>query len=121
MTPKFQSLNRALKHRFKFGQINCLSSQNISWLIVWCSMPFQQYFSYSAPIHAFLEFFQPVLCTIFFPRQWLLSQITIVKTTDSEEYRMNPVAVTNQSSERILAELGIEPATSSSQVGNATV
>ena len=38
---------------------------------------FQQYFNYiaaaSAPIHAFLEFFKPVLRTVFFPSRCLLS------------------------------------------------
>ena len=58
------------------------------------------YFSYmyiaaaSAPIHALLELFQPVLRTIFFPSHWLLSHITIVETTDSGERGMNPVAMT---------------------------
>ena len=45
-------------------------------------------------IHAFLEFFQPVLSTIFFPSHWLLSLITIVETNDSGERGMNPVAMT---------------------------
>ena len=58
----------------------------------------QMYFSdiatASAPIHAFLEFFLPVLRTIFFPSRWLLSHITIVETTDSGERGMNPVAMT---------------------------
>ena len=71
----------------------------------------------SAPIHAFLEFFHPVLCSVFFPSQWLLFQITIVETMDSGERGMNSVAVTinnpgipgsakvlsKESSERILA------------------
>ena len=48
----------------------------------------------SAPIHAYLEFFYPVLPTILFPRHWLLSHITIVETTDSGEKGMNPVAMT---------------------------
>ena len=48
----------------------------------------------SAPIHAFPEFFQPILHTIFFPSHWLLSQITIVETTRSGERGMNPVAMT---------------------------
>ena len=59
---------------------------------------FQQYFSYitaaSAPIHAFLEFFLPVLCTIFVPSHWLLSHVTIVETMDSVEGGINPVAMT---------------------------
>ena len=62
------------------------------------SRRFQRYFSYiaaaSAPIHAFLQFFLPVLRTIFFPSHWLLSQITIVETTDNGERGMNPVAMT---------------------------
>ena len=44
----------------------------------------------SAHIYAFLEFFKPVLRTIFFPSHWLLFLITIVETTDSGEGRMNP-------------------------------
>ena len=47
-----------------------------------------------APIHAFLEFFLPVLQTIFFSSHWLLSQISIVKTMDSGKRGMNPVATT---------------------------
>ena len=50
--------------------------------------------SASAPIHAFLEFFEAVLHTIFFPSHLLLSHITIVKTTDSSERGMNSVAMT---------------------------
>ena len=74
----------------------------------------------SAPIHAILEFFQPVLCTIFFPSHWLLSLITNVETTDSVE-RTNPVINDyHQSSERILAKQGIETETSCSQVRSAT-
>ena len=48
----------------------------------------------SAPIHAFLEFFLPVLCTIFFPSHWLLSDITIVETINRDERGMSPVAMT---------------------------
>ena len=48
----------------------------------------------SAPIHAFLEFFIPVLCTIFFQNHWLLCHITTVETMDSGESGMNPVAMT---------------------------
>ena len=48
----------------------------------------------SAPIHAFLEFFNPVRRTIFFPSHWLLSHILIVKNTDSGERAMNPVTMT---------------------------
>ena len=59
---------------------------------------FQQSFSYvtaaSAPIHPFLEFFKPVLCTIFFPGYWLLSHITIAKTTKNGESGINPVPMT---------------------------
>ena len=65
-------------------------------LIVWCLRPFSAVFLFivvaSAPNHAFLEFFQPVLHTIFFPRHWLLSHI--VETMDSSERGMNPVAMT---------------------------
>ena len=49
----------------------------------------------SAPTHAFLEFFQQVFSTIFFPSHWLLSHITIVETMDSHgETGMNPVTMT---------------------------
>ena len=62
----------------------------------------QQYFSNiahaatSAHFHAFLEFFKPVLHTIFLPNHWLLSHITIVETMDCGYYKreMNPVAMT---------------------------
>ena len=47
----------------------------------------------SAPIHAFLEFCQPVLRAIFFPSHWLLSHITTVETTGSDERGMYPVAM----------------------------
>ena len=59
---------------------------------------FHQYFSYiavaCAPMHAFLEFLQPVLSRILFPSHWMLSHITIVETMDSSERQINPVAVT---------------------------
>ena len=59
--------------------------------------PFQHYFSYimaaSAPIHAFLEFFRPVLCTTFFPHHWLLSHITIAETMNIIERGVDPVAM----------------------------
>ena len=48
----------------------------------------------SAPIHAFLEFFLPVLRTMFLASRWLLSHITIVETTESGERGMNPVTMT---------------------------
>ena len=48
----------------------------------------QQYFIFipaaSAPILAFLEFFQRVVCTIFFPSHCLLSHIIIVKIVREE-------------------------------------
>ena len=82
-------------HIFPYSQ--CILMENIV-LIVWCLMPFSTYFSCteeaSAPIHAFLEFSWPVLCSIFFPNHWLLSHINIVKTMDSRERGMNPVAMT---------------------------
>ena len=49
------------------------------------------------PVHLSMlssSFFKPVLHTIFFPSHWLLSHITIVKTMDSGERGMNPVAMT---------------------------
>ena len=47
-----------------------------------------------APTHAFLEFFLPVLHTVFFPRHWLPSHINIVETMASGERGMNPLAMT---------------------------
>ena len=70
---------------------------SVNWLyclygVVRC---FQQHFICiavaSASIHAFLEFFWPVLHTILLPSHWLLSHITTVKTTNSGERGMNPV------------------------------
>ena len=65
----------------------------------------------SAPIHDFLEYFLPILRSIFFPSHWLLSHITIVENLDRER---NESCRNNyhQSSDRILTESGIEPATS---------
>ena len=48
----------------------------------------------SAPIHAFLIFFSPVLSTISFSSHWLLSHITIAATTDSGQSRMNSFVMT---------------------------
>ena len=69
------------------------------------------------PIHAFLEFFLPVLSTIFFPSHWQLSYITIVKKLDSGERGMNPdpIAIISPQKEYWPC-LGIKPATSCSQV-----
>ena len=82
---------------------------------------FQQYVSNiasaSAPMDAFLEFLKPVLGTILFLSHWLLSQITIVKTMDSGERKFESCRNDyHQSSERILGEPEIEPATSCSHV-----
>ena len=59
---------------------------------------YQQYFSYitvaSAPIHAFLKFFETALRTIFFLSHRLLFHITNVETMDGNERGMNPVAMT---------------------------
>ena len=54
----------------------------------------------SAPIYAFLEFFLPVLSTIFFPSHWPLSHKTIVEAKNSAERGMNPIAVTIISSRK---------------------
>ena len=55
----------------------------IDWSIVCCLMPFSTlfklYHSSQCTYHAFLEFFLPALCTIFFASQWLLSHTTILK------------------------------------------
>ena len=64
----------------------------IVWYLTLFSVIMQQ--PGSAPIHAFLGFFKPVLRTRFFQGQRLLSHITIVETTDSCERGMNPVAMT---------------------------
>ena len=48
----------------------------------------------STIIHAFLEFFTPVLHTIFFSSHRMLSHITIVKVMDSCKREMNPVQMT---------------------------
>ena len=82
---------------------------------------FQQYASNiasaSAPIDAFLEFLKPILGIIFFLRPWLLSHITIVETMGSGERKIESWRNDyNQSSERILSEPGIEPATFCSPV-----
>ena len=70
----------------------------------------------SAPIHAFPDFFQPVLRAIFFPSHWLFSHITIVETTERGDRGRNPVDY-HEFSERIFAEPGIDLL---SQVRNAT-
>ena len=57
----------------------------------------------STPIHAFPEFFKPILCTPFFPSHQLLSKIFIVEKMDKERAKSH-VTMTHQSSERILAE-----------------
>ena len=41
-----------------------------------------------------MEFFSPVLCTVFFASNGLLSYITIVETMDSGERGLNPVGMT---------------------------
>ena len=115
-------LNLAQIMKIVFEFIESLVGE-VTVLIVWCLMPFKQYFSYiavaSAPINALLEFFR-VICTIFFPSHWLLSHITTVKTRDSSERGMNPVAMTITNPLKILDEPGIELATSCSQVCNTT-
>ena len=73
--------------------------------------------SASAPIDAFLEFLKPVLGTILFLSHWLLSHITIVETMDSGERKFESCGNDyHLSSESILGEPGIEPATSCSPV-----
>ena len=47
-----------------------------------------------APIHFHLEFFLPVLHTVFSPSHWLLSHITMFETMDNGEKGMNPITVT---------------------------
>ena len=92
----------------------------LRWFIECSVMPLETFFSYivaaSASNHAFLEFLLPLLSRVFFPSHWLLSHITIIETMDSDKRGMNPVAMTPQSSERILAKSEREPATSHSLV-----
>ena len=52
---------------------------------------------------------------------WLLSLISNIKSLDRYGRGMNPIAMTCHSLERILAEWGIKPATSCSQILYATV
>ena len=69
----------------------------------------------SAPIRAFLVFFETVLRTIFFPSHWLLSHVTIGETTVNGERGMNPNTMTiTNAPKKILTEPGIEQATSCS-------
>ena len=76
-------------------------------------MLFSYITSTSSPINAFQEFFLTVLRTIFFLSHWLLSHMTIVETIDCDEKGMHPVAMNIINPRRkILAEPGIEPATS---------
>ena len=84
----------------------------------------KRYFIYiaatNAPIHAFLELFQPAFRTIFCPSHWLLSSLTIVGTTDSGDREMNPVAMTIiNPRKKYWQSWGIGLATSCSQVRNA--
>ena len=65
------------------------------FMLSWSSFnQYSVYYSFQAPIHAFLEFFQPVLSILFFPSHWLVSNRTIVKTMDSSDGGMNPVTMT---------------------------
>ena len=72
----------------------------------------------SAPIHAFLKFFLPALCTVVFPSHWLLYHTTIVETISSHKRKMNPDY--HQPSELILAQAAIEPKILCSEVMYAT-
>ena len=71
----------------------------------------------SVLIHAFLDFFQPVICTKLFPSHWLLSHITIVETTNGGERGINPVAMTtiNPCKEYCPSQGSSDPLFSSSQ------
>ena len=87
--------------------------RNVSIQLITCTVfkaIFNRIFGYiaaaSAPIRTFLELIQSVLRTIFFPSNCLLSDISIVQTINSGERGINPVAMTNQFSERILAHRG---------------
>ena len=88
--------------------------------MVWCLTLFSTLFNLYCGSHCtfscFAKFlFSPVLHTIFFPSHWLLSHITIVETMDSGERNVPCRSDYHQSSERILAKPGIEPAISCSQ------
>ena len=76
----------------------------------------------SEPIHAFQgSFNQYIFHTIFCTSHWLLSHIAMVETTDSCERGMNPVAMTIISPRKeYWPGRRFEPATSCSQVRNAT-
>ena len=70
----------------------------------------------SAPIHAILKLFLPVLSTILFPSHWLLSHITIGETMDSSERGMNTVTMTLINPwKEYWPSLGVKPATFCSQ------
>ena len=62
-------------------------------------------------IYAFLEFFLPVFCTIFFLSHWLLSQITIIKTMDRRERNESCCNGCHQSSDKMLDKPWIESLT----------
>ena len=66
--------------------------------IEWCLTQFQRYFSYiaadSAPIHAFLEFFNQLSAQYSFKATGCFSHTTIFEIMDSGERGMNPVAIT---------------------------
>ena len=63
-------------------------------------------------INPFLNFILPVLCTISFPSNWLLSNITIIETVSSGERGIHPVTRLSSIVGKKLTELGIEQGTS---------
>ena len=74
----------------------------------------------SAPICAFLEFFEPVLRTIFSTSHWLVSLMTVVETTENGERGMNPVASTIINPGKEYWPSGDQTSNLLSQIHNAT-
>ena len=86
------------KHNIFFKATGLFPTQpsSIVWKLYFNPL-FNIFFSYIGvgrdSIHPFLEFFLPVLFTIFFQSYWLLFYSTINETMDSSERGMNPVAM----------------------------
>ena len=77
---------------------NILNLLKSDWLIVWCLTPFstvfQLYHGGQCTYPCFVGVLLTSALTVFFPSHWLLSHLTIVETTYSDERGMNPVATT---------------------------
>ena len=83
-------------------------------MVAWCLPPFSIVFRlYSGGQYTYTCFLEFLFTyTIFFPSYWLLSHIIIIETMGNGVRGKIPVAMTRQSSERILADLAIDGATS---------